>query len=165
MKNPLILTFDCGTQSIRCTLVDKQGNIVGMANQRTKECFALKRGWAEQDPNEYVQALFDVAQKLKSSCNHLWNDVIAVTCTAVRDTNVCMDKDGKAIRPIIMWLDQREAEFNYKQIPLFNRILLRLVGMTETAKKQGKMTMANWLRENEPENWKNTYKYIIRAWV
>ena len=160
MESPLILTFDCGTQSIRCTLVDKTGNIAGMTTQRTKECFALERGWAEQNAEEYAVALCEVAQKLKSQCGDLWNDVIAVTATAVRDTNVCMDKNGKAIRPIIMWLDQREAEFNYKQVPLFNRFLLRLVGMTETAKKQGKVTAANWIRENEPENWKNTYKYM-----
>lgn len=160
MQNPLILTFDCGTQSIRCTLVDKKGQIVGMATERTKECFALERGWAEQDADEYATALCSVAQKLKSQCENLWDDVIAVTCTAVRDTNVCMDKNGKAIRPIIMWLDQREAEFNYKQVPLFNRFLLRLAGMTDTAKKQGKITKANWIRENEPENWKNTYKYM-----
>ncbi|MBR5145831.1 MAG: hypothetical protein IKV34_04125 [Clostridia bacterium] len=160
MKNHLILTFDCGTQSIRCTLVDKNGNIVGMATQRTKECFALERGWAEQNADEYAVAICEVAQKLKNQCGDLWGDIIAVTSTAVRDTNVCMDKNGKAIRPIIMWLDQREAEFNYKQVPLFNRLLLRIVGMTETAKKQGKVTAANWIRENEPENWKNTYKYM-----
>lgn len=160
MKNPLILTFDCGTQSIRCTLVDKQGNIVAMATEKTKECFALKRGWAEQDAEQYAQSFCNVAQKLKKDSGDLWNDIIAVTTTAIRDTNVCMDKNGKAIRPIIMWLDQREAEFNYKQVPLFNRLLLRLVGMTETAKKQGKVTAANWIRENEPENWKNTYKYM-----
>ena len=141
MKNPLILTFDCGTQSIRCTLVDKNGNIVGMATQRTKECFALERGWAEQNADEYAVAICEVAQKLKNQCGELWNDVIAVTATAVRDTNVCMDKNGKAVRPIIMWLDQREAEFNYKQVPLFNRFLLRLVGMTDTAKKQGKVNL------------------------
>ena len=70
MKNPLILTFDCGTQSIRCTLVDKQGQIVAMVTQKTKECFALQLGWAEQDPNEYAQAICNVAQKLKDSCGN-----------------------------------------------------------------------------------------------
>jgi len=160
MKQPLILTFDCGTQSIRCSLVDKKGQIVGMASQSTPPCFSLKRGWAEQHADIYEKTLCDVAKILKQRHPEKWGDIIAITSTAVRDTNVCMDKDGKAVRPIIMWLDQREAKYDYKQVPLFNRILLRLVGMTETAKKQGKMTMSNWIRENEPENWKKTYKYM-----
>lgn len=161
MGSPLILTFDCGTQSIRCTLVDKSGNIVSMATERCKPCFALKNGWAEQNADDYAEAFCGVAQKLKTQCGELWNDVIAVTATSVRDTNVCMAEDGGVVRPIIMWLDQREAEFDYKKtVPLKNRFLFRLVGMTETVKMQGKLTKANWIRENEPQNWQKTYKYM-----
>ena len=47
-------------------IVDKNGNIVGMATQRTKECFSLERGWAEQNADEYAVALCEVAQKLKN---------------------------------------------------------------------------------------------------
>lgn len=161
MSEPLILTFDCGTQSIRCTLVNKKGQIIGLATERCKPYFSLKRGWAEQYGEVYRQVLCDVALKLKETHAAYWDNVIAVTVTAVRDTGVCVDKNGDAVRPIIMWLDQREAEFDYKkQIPLFNRFLYRLVGLTETAKMQGKLTMSNWIKENEPENWAKTYKYM-----
>lgn len=160
MNEPLILTFDCGTQSIRCTLVNKKGEIIGMATQRCKPYFSLKRGYAEQYGEVYEQAICDVSQKLKETHGRYWDNIIAVTTTSVRDTCVCLDKDGKPVRPIIMWLDQREAAFDYKQVPAFYRFLFRLVGMTETAKMQGKLTMSNWIRENEPENWAKTYKYV-----
>ena len=122
MSEPLILTFDCGTQSIRCTLVNKQGQIIGLATERCKPYFSLKRGWAEQYAEVYEQTICDVAKKLHETHARYWDDVIAVTATAVRDTGVCMGKDGKVLRPIIMWLDQREAEFDYKKVPLLNRM-------------------------------------------
>ena len=163
MSEPLILTFDCGTQSIRCTLVNKQGQIIGLATERCKPYFSLKRGWAEQYAEVYEQTICDVAKKLHETHARYWDDVIAVTATAVRDTGVCMGKDGKVLRPIIMWLDQREAEFDYKKVPLLNRMAYKIVGLTETAKMQGKLSMSNWIKENEPEIWKNTYRYMTMS--
>lgn len=162
MGQPLILTFDCGTQSLRCTLIDKKGNILGIENFRCKPYLSVKRGYIEQYAQVYQEGLCEVAQKLKKNYGHLWKDIVAVTSTSVRDTCVCMDKDGNAVRPVISWMDQREAKFDMKKnLPWYQRFLFMLVGMSETARLQGKLTMSNWIRENEPENWEKTYKYMM----
>ena len=143
MGQPLILTFDCGTQSLRCTLIDKKGNILGIENFRCKPYLSVKRGYIEQYAQVYQEGLCEVAQKLKKNYGHLWKDIVAVTSTSVRDTCVCMDKDGNAVRPVISWMDQREAKFDMKKnLPWYQRFLFKLVGMSETARFASSMSIS-----------------------
>ena len=157
--NPLVLTFDCGTQSVRALLVDKQGNIVGKAQKHFTPYYSDKTGWAEQHASVYRDALAHTAGELKKKCGDKWDCIIAVTTSTFRDTYVCVDKDGTPLRPIILWLDQREAECK-KPLPLLSRLAFALVGMTDTINVQRKITKSNWLIENEPEMWAKTHKYI-----
>jgi sugar (pentulose or hexulose) kinase len=48
----------------------------------------------------------------------------------------------------------REA-FNFK-----TRLIFKLVGMTDVINMNRKRTIANWLIENEPENWARVSKYL-----
>ncbi|MCL2880241.1 MAG: FGGY family carbohydrate kinase, partial [Treponema sp.] len=61
MANPLVLTIDLGTQSVRAMLVDKSGNIHNkMQHIYEKPYYSLKPGWAEQKPDAYWNAVCDV---------------------------------------------------------------------------------------------------------
>ena len=159
-KNPLVLTFDCGTQSIRALLFDKQGNIIGKAQKYFQPYYSPKAEWAEQHPEVYKDAIVEVSKSLKDKCRDVWEDIIGVTSTTIRDTCVCMDKNGEVLRPIIVWLDQREAECKEK-LPLISRLAFLLVGMKETINVQRKITKSNWIIENEKEIWDKTYKYVM----
>ena len=91
----------------------------------------------------YQEGLCEVAQKLKKNYGHLWKDIVAVTSTSVRDTCVCMDKDGNAVRPVISWMDQREAKFGMKKnLTWYQRVVFTLVGMSASARFQGRRTMS-----------------------
>ena len=160
MTGPLILTFDCGTQSIRALLVDKRGSIVRMVQKHFTPYFSLKQGWAEQKPEVYRDAIVAAAKELKEKSGELWADVIAVTSTSFRDACVCVDEKGNALRPIILWLDQREAECK-QPLPLISRLAFAAAGMTEAITVQRKITKSNWIAENEPEIWEKTFKYIM----
>lgn len=160
MKNPLVLTFDCGTQSLRAVLMDKNGKIVGKAQQKYERPYYSKNpGWAEQPASVYWNAVCKTSQELKAKCPKEWEDIICVTVSTIRDTYTCIDKEGNILRDFIVWLDQREAECK-EPLPAISRFAFGLVGMTGALEVQRKITKSNWIKENEPDIWAKTYKYI-----
>ena len=158
-KEPLILTFDCGTQSTRAILFNKSGDIIGKCKIPFEPYYSLNEGWAEQDASVYWEKFVEASKKLKEKCPDDWENIEAVSVTTMRDNCVCVDENGNALRPVILWLDRREA--SAVKIPFFNKFVLKLVGMYEPMIKQSMVTPSNWIRENEPEIWKNTYKYLM----
>lgn len=159
-KRPLVLTFDCGTQSIRALLVDDLGNIVAKEQQSFVPYYSLKPGYAEQKPEVYVDALVQTSTRIHANHPELIDDIIAVTITTIRDTCVCLDKDGKPLRDIIVWLDNREAKCA-TPLPLLSRLAFSAVGMTSALEDQRKITKSNWIIENEPDIWAKTDKYVV----
>lgn len=160
VKNPLILTFDCGTQSIRGLLFNKKGDVVAKSKVSFTPYFSEKPGYAEQHPEFYWEKLCHASNSLKKANEDIWDDIIAVTVTTLRNTHICLDKDGNVIRPSILWVDQREAKCE-NSLPIKSVLAFKAVGMYESVEEQRKISKANWIRENEPENWAKTHKYIM----
>ncbi|MDD4584710.1 MAG: FGGY family carbohydrate kinase, partial [Bacilli bacterium] len=160
MDNPIVLTFDCGTQSIRALLVDKKGNILAKEQEQFTPYYSLEPGYAEQKPEIYWNALVKVSRNIHLNNKNLVDKIIAVTITTIRDTFVCLDKQGKPLRDIIHWLDQREAKCE-EPLPVKSSLAFSIVGLKEALEDQRKISKSNWLRENEPEIWAKTDKFIL----
>jgi len=160
MKNPLVLTIDYGTQSVRVSLFDKTGKHIAMEKEVYKPpYFSLKPGYAEQNPELYYDSFITCAKRLCEKNQNELKSIIAITQTCFRDSAVLLDKDLKVIRPMVLWLDQRFAECK-KPLPLKSRFLFSLVGMKNVIDMNRKRTISNWLIENEPENWAKVDKYV-----
>ena len=97
IKDPLILTFDLGTQSMRALLIDKAGETVLSAQVKyASPCLPSDiRGRAEQEPDFYYDGLCEASRLLKEkdACNR-FKDIIAVTITCIRDTVLILDKES-----------------------------------------------------------------------
>ena len=161
MDCPLILTFDIGTQSMRGILVDAQGNFVASKQLRYQPAYySPKANWAQQKPNYYYEILCQISLELKEKYPEEYKRIKGVTLTCFRDSVVFLDEDLKPLRDIILWLDQRKSvyqgEFGSVKTTLFH-----LVNMYDTAVMQYEMTPANWVRQNEPEIWAKTKKYVM----
>lgn len=159
MGKPLILTFDCGTQSIRAMLFDKDGELVAKAKVSFPPYFSDSPGYAEQHPEFYWQKLCQAAQSAKRANEDIWGDIVGVTVTTMRDTMINLDKNGVPVRPAIVWLDTREAKFENK-IPLKSRLAFALSGMSSAVNMNGRHSKSNWIWENEKETWEKTDKYV-----
>ena len=132
---PLILTFDLGTQSMRGMLVDKSGNIVEMVQHKyAQPYFSRQPGWAEQKPEFYYKTLCDIGKELKEKSQNGYDDVIAVTLTTIRDSSICLDKDYKPLTDVILWLDSRETK-TIKPFKWWVKIALKIVGMDTALKR------------------------------
>ena len=154
----MILTIDCGTQSIRAALINENGKIEAIEKKEFTPYYSENPGWAEQDADTYWKNLCNATKDLKKKNTDLFEKTKGVVVTTLRDTAVCLDKEGNPIRPIILWLDQRKSQSTYK-LAKKHKLMFSIVGMTRTVNIIRHNSKANWLKENEPENWKKTYKY------
>ena len=161
MENPLVLTIDFGTQSVRVGLVNKQGEIEAFERVKYEPAyFSPKPGYAEQDPEFYFEQLCKCTKNLVANSKDKMDRVIGITMSFFRDSVVPIGKDGKALRPAILWLDERRAEDKNK-LPALNRAIFKLIGMGPTIDLNRKRSMAVWIQENEPEIWEKTDKFMF----
>jgi sugar (pentulose or hexulose) kinase len=167
-QGPLILTFDIGTQSARALLVGTDGGIAAKAQKVfERPYYSLRPGWAEQKADFYWDAVCETSLALKQKAPEDWGRVIAVTCTTIRDTALCLDKDNNPLRDAILWLDQREtADEDMGPIPAAGRLAFRMVRKLETVELQRRMSACNWIIKYEPEIWAKTHKFVfLPAWL
>ena len=159
-KSPLILTIDFGTQSVRTALINKSGEIEAIIKRKYDPAYvSIEKGYAEQDPDFYYNNLIECLKELSENNKDKLERIKGSTIATFRDSSVQLDKDNKPIRKSILWLDQRMAKAS-ERIPLTYRFLFRLVGMGDTIKLNRSRTMAHWIKENEPQNWSKTCKYV-----
>ena len=156
---PLALTIDFGTQSVRATIFNKQGEILAIKRKVYEPTYhSAKPGYAEHEASFYWENLREVTQQLKKDEPELLSQVTTSAMTAFRGTAIMLDEKKKPVRKVILWLDQRMAKF--EPFSLFHVIAYRLIGLYETAKLNSKRTMARWVRQNEPETWKKVKYYV-----
>lgn len=155
-----ILVFDAGTQSIRAALIDPEGNILHMVKTPIDPYFSKNPGWAEQDP-EYFWKIFAETSRELLGMEDVDKDCIGgVTITSQRATVVNLDRDGKPLRPAIIWLDQRKAEAGSILHPILEQ-LLKAAKKYHIVEKAYRDCEANWIRQNQPEIWDRTAKFLL----
>lgn len=154
-----ILAIDIGTQSLRAIIFNAEGMIEGKQRIEYDPYSSPQPGWAEKDPNDYWRCLGKAVGALKKECAGIWPLLSGIVVTALRDTPVCLDREGEVLRPAILWLDQRMAAGS----PAFTFLetsAMKIVGMEESMKTLYRRAKSNWLMEKEPETWSETDKYL-----
>lgn len=159
MNRDLILTIDNGTQSVRALIFDLQGNLLHKSQVYFEPYISLKPGWAEQDPDVFWAAICAACQQLWAA-NEIDKERIAgVGLTTQRATVVNVGKDGRPLRPAILWLDQRRTE-GLKPVGGLWGLGFTLARMKETAVYLQSEVEANWINKHQPEIWAKTHKYL-----
>ena len=93
-----LMGIDAGTGSVRVALYDIKGNNLAYQIEEYGTTFP-RNGWAEQDDNEWWEALKKAIPGCiqKSGVNP--EDIVAVTCDATTNTLVFLGEDGTSVRP------------------------------------------------------------------
>jgi sugar (pentulose or hexulose) kinase len=147
-------------------LVDARGGIVRKVQKNyERPYFSKQPGWAEQRPEFYWESLCETSRALREQAGGLWGGIIAVTCSTIRDSCLCLDGDYKPLRDVILWLDDRKAA-RPEPLPPPMELALKLAGMSEGVALQRRVSACNWIAENEGELWKKTSKFVfISTWL
>ncbi len=155
-----MLAIDNGTQSVRATIIDAQGNLVEMARVILDPYYSVNPGWAEQDPEYFWRQLCCVCNKLWDTTSIPKEAIKGVSLTTQRATVVNIDREGKPLRPAIVWLDQRRAE-GLPPVGGLWGLLFALSGMRETVAYFQAEAESNWIQKHQPEIWDKTDKYLF----
>jgi len=154
-----ILAHDIGTEANKATLFDIQGEIVGLDS----EVYGVNYPqpcWAEQDPEVWWKAIVKSTRRLIGKTGVSPTEVIALIFDAMTVSALPVDREGKALRPAIIWLDTRAG----KQAGwcLENLDLLKLLdmGMIPPASEKDVIPKLRWIKEKEPRVFERTYKFM-----
>ncbi|MBW7881742.1 MAG: carbohydrate kinase [Caldilineaceae bacterium] len=154
-----ILAIDNGTQSVRALIFDLRGNLVAKSQVHLEPYFARQPGWAEQNPEYYWSSLCQACQALWSRSPVPKEALAGVALTTQRATVINVDKEGKPLRPAIVWLDQRRTEGQRPLGGLWG-LAFKLARMSDTIDYIQAEAEANWIRIHQPDVWAKTYKYL-----
>lgn len=154
-----LLAIDNGTQSVRALVFDLDGQLVAKTKVELTPYYSTHPGWAEQD----VDYIWD---NLCKACNQLWEEIDfpkqwikGVSVTTQRATVINLDKNGKPLRPAMLWLDQRQAELT----PMKGAwdLIFRALGEKPSVDYFRKEAECSWIQQNQPEIWKKTDKFLL----
>ena len=156
----LILSVDCGTQSLRTFLFDSKGKMWAFSKIDYDPYSSPYPGWAEQDPEIYWSAFLKSLENLKEQIDNFQSRVAGITVTTLSDTMINVDKDGNPLRPAILWLDQRKNFLNLRKRPFLTRLSHILVNMDEPFIILQSESKVDWIRNYQPDIWKSTDKFL-----
>ncbi|MCM1289699.1 MAG: glycerol kinase GlpK [Corallococcus sp.] len=106
-----ILALDQGTTSSRAIVFDKQGNVMGKAQQEFPQIYP-KAGWVEHDPHDVYGSQVGVIVEALIRANVSAADVAAIGITNQRETTFVWDKTtGKPVYNAIVWQCRRTADY------------------------------------------------------
>lgn len=158
---PIVLAVDIGTQSLRAVLIDTEGKLLNKVQDRFEApYFSPQPNRAEQHADFYWEKLCSACKKLRSEAGELWQQIKGVSVTTIRDSIICLDKNGVPLRPMILWLDKRKTEHK-KKLSLIERLIYLVAGMKKPAEMIREISPVNWIREYEPEIWESTDKIVL----
>jgi len=155
-----VVAIDAGTQSVRATLVDLDGNIVKLERTEIEPYFSSEPGFAEQNPLYLWEVLCQTCKRLMDGIDVKIESIKGASITTQRSTVVNLDRDGNPLRPAILWLDQRKARVEGWPKGVI-KAGLKLINMHESLVHAIKDGESNWIRQNQPEIWEKTYKFVF----
>ncbi|MBU8893295.1 MAG: FGGY-family carbohydrate kinase [Bacteroidales bacterium] len=159
-KQEYVFVIDAGTQSIRAVIIDLEGNICEIEKTEIEPYFSEQPGYAEQDPEYLWSKLCETTQRLMKNTSVKITEIKGLSITTQRGTVVNLDKEGKPLRPAIIWLDQRKARVEGWPKGIVKKGL-QLINMYESLAHAIKDGESNWIRQNQPEIWNKTHKHVF----
>jgi xylulokinase len=158
MKN-YVLAHDLGTTGNKATLYDREGRLVGSAFYGYNTQYA-HTGWAEQNPEDWWQAVCVSTHKLVQGIPGFHADEIAcITFSGQMMGCVPLDRYARPLRNAIIWADQRAID---QERWLAERIspedMYHITGHRLSASYS--LPKMLWIRDHQPDVYRATYKFV-----
>lgn len=157
-----LLGFDIGSSSVKASVVNiETGEAVGSAfsPEIEMEMIAQQAGWAEQHPETWVENAIKALKKISSKNDIDLMQVQAIGISYQMHGLVCLDGEGKVLRPSIIWCDSRAVEIGNNA---FNELGDDFC-LSNMLNSPGNFTASKlkWVRDNEPEVFNKIHKVML----
>ncbi len=164
-----ILTHDLGTSGNKAALFDLNLDLIS----QTKEIYPLyypKLGWAEQNPDDYWNAVKKATNTIIQQSNIAPDEILALVFDCQMNCTIPIDNEGNALMKTISWLDTRAAQitkkfskglikisgYGLKKLLMF----LKITGGAPGFNGKDPISHILWIKENQPELFEQVYKFL-----
>ncbi|MDX1521091.1 MAG: FGGY-family carbohydrate kinase, partial [Anaerolineae bacterium] len=153
-----IIAHDLGTTGNKATLYDKEGQLVGSAFAGYGTDYA-HTGWAEQNPEDWWQAVCSSTRKLVGDTRVKPADIACVTFSGQMMGCVPLNRKGLPLRKAIIWADQRSvAQERWVGERIDPGRVYQITGHRLSASYS--LNKILWVRDNQPDIYELTHKFV-----
>ena len=145
-----VLGIDLGTSSLKGLLMNKSGEVVAFAGY-DYPLLHPKKGYSEQNPEEWVKACENVFKALSEKVEDFKAELEGIAISGQMHGLVTLDGEDKVVRPAILWNDTRTTKQCTEIMEGFGD---RLITITKNKALEGfTLPKILWMQEEERELW------------
>jgi xylulokinase len=155
----ILMSVDLGTSSVRTMLLREDGHVLGSCGAGY-DVSIPRTGYAEQSPQMWYEKMTETMRAVIAQTQIAPEEVKAVSFSGQMHGLVCVDKNGDAFRPAMIWQDQRAAD-------AISHIYRDLGEALVTENVQNRISAGfllgslYWIYENEPESYERIHKVML----
>ena len=156
----LLIGLDLGTTALKIALFDEKGAMLGVSTQEYP-LNTPKVNFVEVEAETYWNAFKNGLDDLKKTYAFQSDDEISLAVSAQGETLLCIDKNGRVLRPAIVWMDNRaEEEAAMFKEKFGDEMCYKVTGQVsfEPCWPASKIL---WLKRNEPGVFESTDKFLL----
>ncbi len=151
-----LLAHDLGTSGNKATLFSDQGQLIASCTQ-SYDTHYFHGNWAEQNPADWWHAVCATTRQLLADMDPA--TIACVTLSGQMMGCTPVDRQGRALRPSILYCDQRsEAEANLLRERIAPERFYQIVGHRISASYSLEKLM--WLKEHEADIYRKAYQSL-----
>lgn len=163
-ESKLVISIDIGTTSTKTLAVDYAGKIRG-SHSIGYPLLTPQAGYAEQDPDAITEAVVECVARLMEKCGLRADDIACVSFSSANHSLIVMDKEGRALTPVITWADLRSAA-QAERLRGDGSGLQAYLRTGTPIHPMSPLVKLIWMREERPELFRAAYRYIgIKEYV
>lgn len=145
-----VLGIDLGTSSLKGLLMNKSGEVVAFAGY-DYPLLHPKKGYSEQNPEEWVKACENVFKALSEKVGDFKAELEGIAISGQMHGLVTLDEEENVVRPAILWNDTRTTKQCTEVMEGFGD---RLITITKNKALEGfTLPKILWIQEEERELW------------
>lgn len=165
-----VISYDVGTTGVKTCLfkIEEKVSLVG-GTYGSYHLYILENGGAEQDADEWWGAMCETTHELIKKTGVDPKDISGISFCSQMQGLVLVDREGKALRRPMSYMDQRAEDTMAKNagkgirvsglsIPKLVKSLVATTAAPTSAKDP--IWKYTWVKENEPETYKKIYKWL-----
>jgi len=155
-----LIGLDAGTTSFKGVLFDENGGTKAIASRE----YALNypfADWVELDPEVYWWTCKSVLHELLAKWHGDVRQVKALAISSQGETLICLSRDGRVLRPAIVWLDNRageEAKILKQEFSIEKSFAI--TGQPDIVPTWPAAKIL-WLKRNEPVRFNQVGKFLL----
>ena len=165
-----VISYDIGTTGVKTCVfeIDETIKLLG-AGMQGYELYVMPDGGAEQDPDEWWQAMCATTVTALSQSGITPDMIEGISFCSQAQGLVLVDKDGKPVHRAFSYMDQRATEQIKKGMQygpqiaggnIFKLIPSLIITGAAALSVKDPVWKYNWMKDNEPENFKRAYKWL-----